>query len=222
MPYFETRSQMSFPAPSKLFTPAVTIIIILMITGFVIATYAPGLVGEYLALSSNGVFSGKVWQFITYPFINRCPQDIIFSGLIILFIGSSLERQWYTKSFVALWFVITLGCGLLWVIVSMMFGGNLLGIGTAGCGYGFLAAYAILNRGRKVFMLFVTIEAHYLAMIFIGIGLVISIAAPLNLIWVSGAGIVYFYVKYRLQTRYRTVNRNLSKKKNADGFVDVD
>jgi membrane associated rhomboid family serine protease len=220
--YFETRNQMSFPAPSKLFTPAVTIIIVLMITGFVIATYAPTFVGKYLALSSNGVFSGKVWQLITYPFINRRPQEIIFSGLMILFIGSALERQWRTKSFVALWLVITLGCGLLWVIVSMMFGGNLLGMGTAGCGYGFLATYAILNRGRRVFMLFGTIEAQYLVMIFIVIGLIMSITAPLNLIWISGAGIAYLYVKFRLQNRYRSVDQDSSKNRSAGGFVDID
>lgn len=222
MSYFETRSQMSFPAPSKLFTPAVTIIIILMIVGFVIATYAPMLASDYLALSSNGVFSGKVWQLVTYPFVNRCAQEIIFGGLMILFIGSSLERQWRTKSFVALWLVITLGCGFLWVIVSMLFGGNLLGMGTAGCGYGFLATYAVLNRGRRVFMLFVTLEAQYLAMIFIAIGLIMSIASPLNLIWVSGAGIAYLYVKFRLQNRDRSVKQYSSKNKSSGSFVDVD
>ena len=222
MSYFETRSQMSFPAPSKLFTPAVTIIIILMIIGFVITTYAPALVSDYLALSSSGVFSGKVWQLITYPFINGCPQGVIFGGLMILFIGSSLERQWHTKSFVALWLVITLGCGFLWIIVSMLFGGNFLGMSTAGCGYGLLATYAVLNRGRRISMLFVTLEAQYLAIIFIAIGLIMSIASPLNFIWVSGAGIAYLYVKLRLQNRHRSLGQDSSKNKSSGGFVDID
>lgn len=219
---FQTRTQMVMPSPSKLFTPAVTTIIALLIAGFALATYFPGFTVRYLGLSSQGVFSGKLWQVITYSLINPCASALIFNGIMVLFIGSSIERVWRTRSFVLLWVVVSVVCAVLWMLVSLVLGQNMVGMGSAACGYGLIAAFGILNYRKRVFTLLCTIEAQYLAMIFIGIGIVISIASPFNLIWVSGALVAYLYIKWTLRRRTGTKTVDSFSRGGGSGFVDID
>jgi len=112
---------------------------------------------------------------------------MIFSGLIVLFVGSAIEREWRTASFVLLWLVISVGCGLLWVIVNLLTGNNFIGMGASGCTYGLIATMGLLFRGRRFFMFFVTVDSRYLVLILIAIGILMNIATPINLVWISGA-----------------------------------
>jgi len=192
---FETRMQLSLPSPSKLFTPAVTTILVLMIAGWTIISYAPDFTLKWLALSSQGLLSGKIWQVVTYSFVNGCGSNLIFNGLIVLFIGSSIEREWRSRSFVALWLVVSATCGLVWFLVNLVGGWNYIGIGTGACGYGIIGTFGLLFRRKRFFALFWSVEAQYIAWLLIGIGLVLGIARPISLIWVAGALVAYIYVK---------------------------
>ena len=110
---FQRRLQLQLPSPTQFFTPAVTVILVLIIIGFAFATYASEFVINTLALSSQGVFHGKVWQLITYPFVEISTCRLIPSGIILLFFGSAVERQWKTRGFLALFFLLSVSCGLL-------------------------------------------------------------------------------------------------------------
>ena len=121
-------TQVSLPAPTKLFTRGVTIILICMVAGFALLCYGGETALRELALHPRGVFAGKVWQLLTYAFLNTgC--GLIFNALVVLFFGSAIEREWGTRSFVALWVVSSAACGLLWIIISFVAGREMIGLG---------------------------------------------------------------------------------------------
>jgi membrane associated rhomboid family serine protease len=222
MTEYETRMQLAFPPPSKLFTPVVTVILIALVLGFAVAIYAPEFTISFLAISSQGMFRGRIWQFITYPLVNPSVCSLVFNGLAILFIGSAIEREWRSRSFLALWLVVSVACGLIWVLVGLILGQNLAGLGAAACGYGIIATFGILYRGKRFYFFFATIEAQYLAIILIVIGLVVSIAQPFNLIWVAGAGVAYLYVMWRMQIKRGRLKGDSLGSRGPSGFVDID
>ena len=220
---FERRLQLKLPSPTQFFTPAVTVFLVLIIIGFAFTTYASEFVFNTLALSSQGVFHGKVWQLITYPFVEISTCRLIPSGIILLFFGSAVERQWKTRGFLALFFLLSVSCGLLWLVISLLLGRSFIGLGMTGCAYGIIATFGILYKGQKLLFFFFVVEAQYLAMLLIAIGLVVSIAFPINLIWVAGALIAYIYTKIKWRIASNGASKRFeSSQLRAGGFVDVD
>jgi membrane associated rhomboid family serine protease len=104
----ETRLELVIPSPGKLFTPAVTVILVLMIIGYALIYHAREFTLNYLALSASGVFSGKIWQLVTYPFIEPSGLILIFECFVVLFVGSNIEKEYRAG-----------GLALLWIIVSV-------------------------------------------------------------------------------------------------------
>ncbi|MHC4741675.1 MAG: rhomboid family intramembrane serine protease [Planctomycetota bacterium] len=220
----ERNMQLAFPSPKKLFTPAVTVIIILMIVGYALFYYAQGFVLNHLTLSRDGIFSGKIWQLITYSFVNGCGRDLVFNGLVILFVGSMIEREWSTGAFLLFMLVVSVVCGVLWVIINSIAGVNYGGLGTGACGYGLIAAFGVLCYRRLIFTILWTVEAQYLAWFLIAVGIVLGIPRPRTWIWVSGAAVGYVYIKLRLRQTTGPVvrKRRGGGKARGGGFVDID
>ncbi|MBE0534834.1 MAG: rhomboid family intramembrane serine protease [Phycisphaerae bacterium] len=216
---FQQRLQVELPAPSKLFTCAVVFSLAFLIIGFALLHYAPQFTTNNLALSTQGVFSGKVWQLVTYPFVEGCTWNLIFGFWVLLFAGSAVERQWRTRGYVALWLVVSIVCGLAWLLVSALWR-PYVGGGVSACSYGLIAAFGMLYRRVRFYALFCTVEGQYLAMIMIGMGIVLSIAQPVTLVWVGGALVAYLYVhaRWRLGSRPRAFR----EPKGGGGFVDID
>jgi len=221
--YNNQQTQMSFPSPTKLFTPGVITILILLIAGILLSTFASDFTIDFLALSASNVLHGRIWQLVTYPFVSCSPVNLIFSGLMVLFIGSAIEREWKTASFLLLWLVISAGCGLLWVLVNLVTGNNFIGMGASACTYGLIATMGLLFRGRRFFMLFATVEAKYMVLILIAIGILMNITTPINLVWISGALVAYGYIKLRWSMDSKN-RRNISSVEHSrsSGFVDID
>ena len=219
----QTQTQMTFPSPTKLFTPGVITILVLLIAGILLSTFAPGFTTGFLALSAQSVLHGRIWQLITYPFVSNSPMNLIFSGLMVLFVGSTIEREWKTASFLLLWLVISAVCGLLWVIVNLVTGNNFIGMGASACTYGLIATMGLLFRGRRFFMFFTTVESRYLVLILIAIGVLMNIATPINLVWISGALVAYGYIKLRWSMASKS-SRGVSpvEQRRSNGFVDID
>lgn len=215
--------QLSFPSPTKLFTPGVITIFALSVAGILLSTFAPGFTTGFLAVSARNVFHGRIWQLVTYPFVSNSPMNLVFSGLMILFVGSAIEREWRTASFLLLWMVISAGCGLLWVIVNLLAGTNFIGMGASGCTYGLIATMGLLFRGRRFFMFFAAVESRYLVLILIVIGILMSLSTPINIVWVSGALVAYLYVKLRWRMASTShAARPPAEQRRPGGFVDVD
>jgi membrane associated rhomboid family serine protease len=221
--YTTEQMQLIFPSPTKLFTPGVIAILALLIAGILLSWFAPGFTTSFLAVSAQNVSRGRMWQLVTYPFVSNSPTNLFFSGLMVLFIGSAIEREWRTASFLLLWLVISVGCGLLWVVVNLLTGNNCIGLGAYACTYGLITTIGLLFRGRRFFMLFGTVKSQYLVLILIAIGVLMNITVPMNLVWISGVLVAYVYTK--LRWHIASGNRGSIpsvEQKRPGGFVDLD
>ncbi|MCK4825382.1 hypothetical protein KA005_57070, partial [bacterium] len=86
-----------------------------------------------------------------------------------------------------------------------------------------IATMGLLFRGRRFFMFFATIEARYLVLILIAIGILMNIATPINLVWISGALVAYVYIKLRWRMASQSQRDIPSAEQRRHGdFVDVD
>ena len=219
----ERNIQLALPSPKKLFTPAVTAIIIMMIVGYALFCYAGDFVLNHLALSGTGVIHGKIWQILTYPFFDGCGRSLVFNGILLLFVGSSIERQWRTGPFVVFLLVVSVTCGLLWMIAGLLLRTNYVGMGMSASGYGLIAAFGMLFYRRLVLAILWTVEAQYLSWFLIGVGIVLGIPQPITWIWVSGAGVAYVYIKLRQRENVgrAKIRRSASRDRGGD-FVDID
>ena len=221
--YTTQQTQMAFPSPTKLFTPGVITILVLLIAGILLSTFAPGFTMEFLAVSARNVLHGRIWQLVTYPFVSGSSMNLIFSGLMVLFVGSTIEREWKTASFLLLWLVVSVLCGLLWVIVNLVTGNNFIGMGASACTYGLITTMGLLFRDRRFFMFFTTIKSQHLVLILIAIGVLMNIAAPINLVWIAGAAVAYGYIKLRWSmASKRSSGVQPVEQRRANGFVDID
>ena len=223
--YEKSTIQLAFPTPSKIFTPFVTTALVLMIIGYALFHYATVFTQDQLCLRTSAILRFKIWQFLTYPFINGCPRSMIFNCFVVLFIGSSIEREWKTVSLVMLWLVVSVVCGLIWVLVKLIFPHNFIGLGTDSCAYGMIAAFGILYRKKRFIFFFWPAEAQVIALLVIGIGVVIGIGQPLSWIWVMGALVSYLYIKFIWQWIINSptkVRRSEDEHTRGSGFIDLD
>ena len=117
---YQQQVQFQLPSPTKLFTPAVTVILIAMIVSLLLSKFAGGLVVDLFGLSRQGITRGMIWQIVTYSLVNPDPIQLVFNGLAVLFLGSMIERQWRTMSFVLLWIVVSGICGLFWILLTTL------------------------------------------------------------------------------------------------------
>jgi membrane associated rhomboid family serine protease len=211
-----------FPSPEKLLTPGVVVILSLAVAGYIGLVLAPDAVFGALALNPQGVVHGRIWQLVTYPFVNGA-CSLICNGLVILFIGSAIEREWRTASFLWLWLTVSVCCGILWVLGNLLKGGSAVGFGANACTYGLIATMGVLFRGRRYFVLFATLEAQHIAIGLIAIGIIISLPQPITLAWVAGALVAYLYVKARWSLGARASMRPAPRRSGGKGqFVDID
>jgi membrane associated rhomboid family serine protease len=213
-----------FPSPEKLLTPGVVTVLVLAIAGYVGWVLAPEAVVGALALNPRAVVHGRIWQLVTYPFVNGS-YSLICNGLILLFIGSAIERQWRTASFLWLWLTVSVCCGIVWVLIGLLVGGSvaMVGFGANACGYGLIGTMGLLFRRRRYFVFFATLEAQHIALGLIVIGVLVSLRFPMNLIWVAGALVAYVYVKLRWSLEARGPLSAAPRRSGGRGkFVDID
>ncbi len=222
MQEFEQKLQIELPSPSKLFTPGVILLLILMVAGWILVLYAKSIVG-WLVLDPSAILHGQIWRLLSFILIESCPSILVFHGLTTLFIGSMIEREWRTPAFLLLWLTSAVVCGLIWTIVSWIAGMNWIGWGSGPCIYAVIAVFGCLFRDRKFLFFLATVRAQTLAVIFIVIGLVLSIARPISAVWVGGALVGYLCIQLKRQIRSPSPFRRLSSKgKKYGGIADID
>jgi membrane associated rhomboid family serine protease len=135
-----------------------------------------------------------------------------------------IERELGTKYLVLLWLVVAVTCAVIWTAISLIAGQDFVGAGSGACAYGIIGTFGLIFRRRRFWVYFCTVEAQHLALIFVGIGVVLSIAQPISLIWVSGALVAYVYTKlrWRMASKDRVVEPSVKQRSPSGGFVDVD
>jgi membrane associated rhomboid family serine protease len=216
----ETR--IALPSPEKLLTPGVIILLSLLVAGFLGLALAPEAVGRALALSPLAVLHGRIWQLLTYPFLNDT-FGLLGNGMVILFFGSAIEREWRTASFLLLWLTVTVACGILWILLNLLMNVSMAGLGAGAACFGLIATFGLLFRGRRFFSFFGTIEAQHIAIGLIAIGVILSLPVPITLVWVAGALVAYVYVKARWSLQAKpSVRPSLQRSGGKGQFVDID
>jgi len=117
--------------------------VVAMVLGAIAISAGKGGMLEALGLSSVAVFNGRIWQPVTYSFVNEPSFWFAWSMFIFFFCGRELEKYFGRRAF--LWMYA--GMVLIGAIAVMLFG--VIGpAGLSGCWlpvFAVFAAYAFVN-----------------------------------------------------------------------------
>ncbi len=126
------------------------------------------------ALWGIGTGNFKVWQLITYQFMHGNVAHIFFNMLTLWMFGSTLERFWGSKRFIAFYLV----CGVFAGVAQLVMQSTGVALGASGAIMGLMAAYAYLFPNTEMFVMFIPIpvKAKYVIPCFMAYDLFGSIA----------------------------------------------
>ncbi len=199
MPYGqEQRYEIAVQPLAMYFTRGAVTFILIMIAGYVLFCLSSQGMQQFLQeqfeLNPSGVLHGRVWQLATYLFVDENGMSLVWNCVCVLFIGGMLEREWRTRSFVALWFVAGISCALIWVVVSLVRRQGICRL--------FSRRRRLWPAGRvragvsaEAVSFLLGIEVQYVVLMLVAIGVILAITQPITLIWMAGAGVGYLYLK---------------------------
>lgn len=158
-----------------------------------------------LGLSLGGMLQGFVFQLLSYPFAPSSFFQVLFSGLILWFLGCELERQWGRAPYLFMIFMSSLIGGVIYLIIgSIFFSSQAVSIltlsGLAGVSSGLCLIYAILYPDRQfVFMFLFPMKAKYFCLLLIGITLYQGVFSPGGVLAWGHLGVMLgAYISFRL------------------------
>ncbi len=124
------------------------------------------------------MYEYRIWQIFTYMFLHANWWHLLFNMLALYFIGSDVEREWGSKSFLQYYLACGFGAGIFIFLsdfISVLIDPNnisFLGItlGASGAIFGLILAFSILFRDREItlllfFVIPVTIRGRNLLLI---------------------------------------------------------
>lgn len=137
--------------------------------------YLPG----YLPLSLEGIKHGYIWQLVTYQFMHGGWLHILLNSWVIYVFGREMESVLGGKKFLTLMLSSGIVGGIFQIIVAAIwpqyFGGPV--VGASACGFGLIAAYALMFPDRELTMLlFFFIPVHMRARTLLIACIVIAVA----------------------------------------------
>jgi membrane associated rhomboid family serine protease len=111
--------------------------------------------GEYLALSLEGLRRGFLWQLLTFQFLHGGLLHIICNLIVLYFFGRALEEHLGRKRFLRLYLASGVVGGLLQMLFAAMFPGAFGGavVGASAGVFGLVAAFATLFPDRTLTLL---------------------------------------------------------------------
>ena len=126
-------------------------------------------ISSLLALSTEGLGRGFIWQLITFPLVNFDVMGVVFTGLLLWFIGSDLENLWGSNKYLAYVVLMTILSGLAFILLSSFISGGAF-FGMSFLSSALCVSYAVLypNRVFQFFMV-IPVKAKYFCMILAGI-----------------------------------------------------
>ncbi len=219
----ERRSQfvVAMPSVQRLFTPGVSVLLACMVGSSILSAMSGGRSAGWLGISTDGLLHGRLWQLFSYGWVHSL-QGLLMSALVLLFLGTSVEREWKTGPFLLLWATVTGICGILWCVVTSVLGMPAIGTGGMAFTFGLLTVYGYLFRRRKVQLFMWPMESQHMVLLFLAIGVLMSLRQPLSLVWVAGAGVGWLYVKLLQARQDRQATPQESPEEPRKGFVDLD
>lgn len=166
-----------------------------------------------LGLSGSGLFSGMVFQLVTYPFIETQFMGFLFNSLLVWFIGSELESQWGSKIYLRFLLVTAIAVGLIYALISitLFFGTSLYSSslhGLTGINFALLVAYSVLYPDRQMsLMMIFPMKARTFCWILVGIEAYMAVFSSLATSWAHllAMGIGYVLIRFQTQPLVRKV-----------------
>lgn len=137
------------------------------------------LIPGYLPLSLEGIEKGYLWQLVTYQFMHAGFWHILLNSWVIYVFGRELEFLLGGKKYLALVFSSGVVGGVFQMLAAWVwpqyFGGSV--VGASACGFGLIAAYAMMFPDRELTMLlFFFIPVHLRARTLLTISVIIAVA----------------------------------------------
>ncbi len=214
--------RIELPQASKIFTPAVTTLLVLSVVGTLALRFAPDFTSHWFILMPGRALRGFVWQFLTYPFFFTDPLWLLMDLAVILIVGSAVEREWGAKTFLVFWGLNSLFCGLLFSLVTLLLQQSIPMLGSAAVAYGLIVIFGELYHGRQFMLMMNIVDARVVAWVMLGMGALISLFAPINLLYLSGAAVGWGFLKIREKLIYGETRSYHDRSYEDQGFVDID
>lgn len=181
-----------------LLTPIVKQLIIANVVIFflmaLLGAFSPGWQRSFVylfGLVPNGIFSGFLWQPVTYLFLHSGFMHIFFNMFALWMFGAALEREWGRRRFLKYYFITGVGAGVFSVIVTTITvsaGWMVAGrfdpmaiptIGASGAIYGILLAFGLLFPNTPILVMFLfPIPARIFVMIFGALAFLSALSGP--------------------------------------------
>ena len=166
-----------------------------------------------LGLSASGLFSGLIFQLLTYPLVETQLMGFLFNGLVVWFIGSELEKQWGSKIYLRFILINILAVGLIYALVNLVFfyGTHLYSAplhGLTGINFAMLIAYALLYPDRQMsLMMIFPMRARTFCWILAGIEAYMAVFSSLTSSWAHllAMGISYLVIHFQTRPIVRTI-----------------
>lgn len=151
---------------------------------------------RWFGLSVLGFMNGLIYQILSYPLAPGGLMQVLFSGLIIWFLGNDLENLWGRASYLFILITASLIGGLIFLTFGLfIFSGPLAGVplaGLAGISSTLCILYAILYPDRQFnFMLIFPMKAKYFCLLLIAITLYQGIFTPGGILAWGHLGVMF-------------------------------
>jgi membrane associated rhomboid family serine protease len=220
----EPGEQVALHPGRRLFTPAVTVLLVLHLAGFLSLALLPeraaARVLSTFGLRLGAVFGGlAVWQMVTHSFLHfgGCSVwGLIWTGLLLVFLGSRLEKEWGTARFACFYVVMAAGTGTLRALPELRAG--IVLIGALGFLCGLLAAFGVTFRSERVWVFLTTVPVPHFVIGALVVLFLVNLSHPANVLWLTGAplGLVYARAAFRWEWRRRPVRADSNR------FAEID
>jgi membrane associated rhomboid family serine protease len=150
-------------------SPASFVLAAVMGVCFVLNFFLGNKLAAFLAWqpSIDWLRSGMYWQPITFPFAQVSVLQVLFDAMLLVFIGSSLERAWGTGKFLFFFFASGILAGLVLLPATATIGFTPFFYGMVGSFSAIAVAFAAMNPYATLIFFVFPLQARWWAAIIV-------------------------------------------------------
>jgi membrane associated rhomboid family serine protease len=111
--------------------------------------------GGWAPLRSGTLVEGEWWRLVTYPLVQGDPLGLLFGGLMIWFFGPALTYDWGERGFLWRQLVVTVGAGLVTLLLGALLGVSFRYVGIWALVDGLIFSWALRYPHQQVMIYFV-------------------------------------------------------------------
>jgi len=153
------------PIDFRSLPPAIRMLMIANVVGFVAGLIVPDLHNLFGLVPQQALFQRWLWQPVTYLFLHGNIWHLVFNLFALWMFGMPVESQWGEKDFLKYYFLCGLGAAAAHLALAPH--STIPVIGASGSVYGLLVAFAMLYPDAVVYLYFlIPIKAAHMAILF--------------------------------------------------------